>query len=365
MHAASAGARAVTTGLERLLVRRIRVAGPMTVADYMSDCLLHPEFGYYSTRDPLGAPGDFITAPEISQMFGEVVGLALAQAWLDLGAPRPACLAELGPGRGTLMADMLRAIRTVPGFAEALSVHLVEASPVLREAQRKAAGRPLHHHDTMESLPRIALFLVANEFFDTLPVRQFQRDGAAWRERMIGVGDDGALAFGLSDPVSPESLAGRMDDTRDGDIVEMRPAASAVAGEIGARIAESGGLALVIDYGGRRSLGDTLQAVRNHGSVPPLTDPGTADLTAHVDFGAIARAARPAAATRLTPQGEFLERLGMVQRAERLAEGLEGSALERHVAALHRLTHEREMGTLFRAMALYRNGAPLPPGFTA
>ncbi len=353
------------TELERRLIQRIRGTGPLTVADFMSDCLLHPEFGYYSTRAPLGVQGDFTTAPEISQMFGELLGLALAQAWLDREAPRPVCLAELGPGRGTLMADMLRAGRTVPEFAAALSVHLVEASPVLREVQRKTIDRPLRHHDSIESLPRFPLFLVANEFFDALPVRQFQRDGAAWRERMVGVDNDGALTLGLSDRVSPESLACRLGDTRDGDIVEVRAAANAIAGDIGARIAELGGLALVTDYGGQRSLGDTLQAVRAHRSVPPLTDPGTADLTAHVDFEAIARAARPAASTQVIPQGEFLERLGMVQRAERLAATLTGAARERHVAALHRLTHESEMGTLFRAMALYQEGAPLPPGFTA
>ncbi len=353
------------TELERRLIRRIRDTGPMTVADYMSDCLLHPEFGYYSTHDPLGAPGDFTTAPEISQMFGELLGLAIVQAWLDRKAPRPACLAELGPGRGTLLADMLRASRTVPEFHEALSVHLVEASPVLRDVQRKTIDHPLHHHESIESLPRVPLFLVANEFFDALPVRQFQRDGTAWRERMVGINSEGALTLGLSDPVRPKSLAGRLGDARDGDIVEIRPAADVIAGDIGARIAELGGLALVIDYGGLRSLGDTLQAVRDHKSVPPLTAPGTCDLTAHVDFEAIALAARPAAHTQAIPQGEFLERLGIVQRAERLAAGLTGFALENHAAALRRLTHEDEMGTLFRAMALYQEGAPLPPGFTA
>ena len=353
------------TELEKRLIQRIRSTGPMTVADYMHDCLLHPEFGYYSRHDPLGVSGDFTTAPEISQMFGELLGLALVQAWLDREAPQPVCLAELGPGRGTLMADILRASRTVPEFTEALSVHLVEASPVLREAQRQAIDLPLHHHDTIESLPRIPLFLVANEFFDALPVRQFQRDGAAWRERMVGVDNDGTLTLGLSDPVSPESLAYRLGDTRDGDIVEIRPAASVFAGEIGARIAKFGGLALVIDYGGQRSLGDTLQAVQAHRSVPPLTDPGMADLTAHVDFEAIARVARPAAHTQVIPQGEFLEHLGIVERAERLAARLQGSALDSHVAALRRLTHEDEMGTLFRAMALYQEGTALPPGFKA
>ena len=353
------------TELEKRLIQRIRSAGPMTVADYMHDCLLHPEFGYYTKNDPLGVSGDFTTAPEISQMFGELLGLALAQAWLDREAPRPVCLAELGPGRGTLMADMLRASRTVPEFPEAISVHLVEASQVLRGVQRKTIDHPLRHHDSIESLPRGPLFLVANEFFDALPVRQLQRDGAAWRERMVGVDSDGNLTLGLSDPASSELLADRLRDTRDGDIVEIRPAASAIAADIGARIAEFGGLALVVDYGGQHSLGDTLQAVQAHGSVPPLTDPGMADLTAHVDFGAIAHAARPAAHTRVIPQGEFLERLGIFQRAERLAEGLTESALESHGAALRRLTHEDEMGTLFRAMALYEEGTPLPPGFTA
>ena len=353
------------TELEKRLIQRIRSTGPMTVADYMHDCLLHPEFGYYARHDPLGVSGDFTTAPEISQMFGELLGMALAQAWLDREAPQPACLAELGPGRGTLMADMLRASRTVPEFPEAVSVHLVEASPVLRDVQRKTIDHPLRHHDSIESLPRVPLFLVANEFFDALPVRQLQRNGAAWRERMVGVDNDGNLTLGLSDPVSSEPLADRLGDARDGDIVEIRPAARAIAADIGARIAEFGGLALVVDYGGQHSLGDTLQAVQAHRSVSPLTDPGAADLTAHVDFGAIAHAARPAAHTRVIPQGEFLERLGIFQRAERLAERLTGSALESHGAALRRLTHEDEMGTLFRAMALYEEGTPLPPGFTA
>lgn len=353
------------TPLGQRLARRIGTDGPMTVADYMAACLGDPELGYYTTRDPLGTAGDFTTAPEISQMFGELVGLALAQAWLDQGAPAPFALAEPGPGRGTLMADLLRATSAVPGFHDALQLHLVETSPALRQAQAATLGRDdIAWHDTVTALPDLPLFLVANEFFDALPIRQAVRDGAAWRERMVGL-RDGALCLGLSDPTPLPQLAHRLGDTSDGDIVEFSPVAQAVAAEIGTRIAALGGAAVIVDYGDWRSLGDTLQAVRGHEHADPLADPGKADLTAHVDFEALARAARPCAASRLTPQGVFLERLGITQRAQALAQGLTGAALETHIAAHRRLTHPAEMGTLFKAMALFPQTAAPPPGLDA
>ncbi len=219
------------TPLERLLIAQIEEAGPMTLADYMAQCLMHPKYGYYATRDPLGAAGDFTTAPEISQMFGELLGLSVAQAWLDQGAPSPFALVELGPGRGTLMADTLRATRSVPGFHAAAQVHLVETSPTLRAAQAKAlVGAGPVWHDAVQTLPDLPLFLMANEFFDALPIRQAQRDGALWRERMVGRRGD-RLIPGLSAPSMLPPLAHRLEDTQPGDIVEFSPAATHIAAQ--------------------------------------------------------------------------------------------------------------------------------------
>ncbi|MDO7631523.1 MAG: SAM-dependent methyltransferase, partial [Loktanella sp.] len=186
------------TKLGALLAQRIAATGPMTLADYMADCLMHPQFGYYATRDPFGASGDFTTAPEISQMFGELIGLCLAQTWMDQGAPAQITLAEIGPGRGTLMADALRATRGVVGFHAALSVHFIETSPTLRKRQAEAVPDATWH-DSIETLPQAPLYLVANEFFDALPIRQFTRDKAGWREHMVGVQGD-TLLMGLSAP---------------------------------------------------------------------------------------------------------------------------------------------------------------------
>ncbi|AWZ19223.1 hypothetical protein RTM1035_15487 [Roseovarius sp. TM1035] len=349
------------SGLRAHFLARIAEAGPMSLADYMAVCLMHPEFGYYATRDPFGARGDFITAPEISQMFGELLGLCLAQVWLDQGRPARFLLAELGPGRGTLMADVLRATQRVPGFREAAEVHLVEGSAVLRAAQRRAIAGDVIWHERVESLPEGPLYLLANEFFDALPIRQFQRSGEGWRERVVGQ-SAGQLLLGLGGPVAPPALAERLVDTREGDIVETCGPAAAVMAEIGARIEGQGGAALIVDYGDWRSLGDTFQALKAHQPVDPLAEPGAADLTAHVDFEALALAAAPALHTRLTPQGVFLERLGIAARAEALARNLSGPALETHLAAYQRLTGAEEMGTLLKVMGLYPEGAAPPPG---
>jgi NADH dehydrogenase [ubiquinone] 1 alpha subcomplex assembly factor 7 len=348
------------TPLARLLAERIRETGPITVADYMAECLLHPVHGYYTTRDPFGAAGDFTTAPEISQMFGELLGLALAQAWLDRGSPAPFTLAELGPGRGTLMADILRATKGVPGFHAAARVVLVEASPRLREVQaRTLASHSPAWVERTNDLPQASLFLVANEFLDALPIRQFQHGPQGWQERLIGL-RDGALTFGLSAPLPqvPDTPAFR--HAGNGALVEDNLPARTVAAEVGARIARHGGIAYWIDYGGWRSQGDTLQALRAHAPDDPLANPGEADLTAHVDFEPIA-ALSPAFAW--DTQGAVLARLGIDARAERLAQNLTGDALESHRAALRRLTHPEEMGSVFKVLAMTSAGAPPPPGF--
>ena len=343
------------------LLTRIALEGPMRLDAYMQSCLLHPEWGYYTTRAPFGPEGDFITAPEISQMFGELIGLSLAQNWLDQGAPSPFTLAELGPGRGTLMADILRATARVPGFQDAAQVTLVEASPALRDVQRETLrGAEVTWAESAADLPDAPLFLVANEFFDALPIRQFIRQGAGWAERRVGAAE-GALTFGLG-PVTPQpALTHRLEDTKDADLVELCAPAAEIMQEIGKRIAAHGGAGLIIDYGDWRALGDTLQALENHSPADPLANPGQADLTAHVDFEALTRAC-PCPHSRVVTQGVFLERLGITPRAQKLAEALTGDALSNHIAAHRRLTHPAEMGNLFKVMGLYQKGQTPPPG---
>lgn len=348
------------TPLGDILIRRIRQTGPLSIADYMTECLTHPQHGYYTGADPLGRAGDFVTAPEVSQMFGELIGLFLAEAWLARGAPAPAVLAELGPGRGTLMADALRAAGGVPGFRAAMALHLVEVSPVLRAAQAAALSehRPAFH-DTPSTLPDGPLFLVANEFLDALPVRQFLRDGAGWSERVVGE-RDGRLVFGRTAPAPLAALEHRLADTGDGDLVETRPAAEAIVADIAGRIARQGGVALIVDYGSAApSTGDTFQAVERHRKTDPLARPGRADLTAHVDFDALTRAARAAGAEvhGPLPQGAFLARLGIGARAEALARRGDADAV---AAQLDRLTAPAEMGDLFQVLGLARKGDPPP-----
>ncbi len=350
--------------LRDLLIARIQQNGPMSLTEYMTDCLLHPELGYYTTRDPLGSQGDFTTAPEISQMFGELIGLSLAQCWLDQGRPAQICLAELGPGRGTLMADILRATRNVSGFHQAARIVLLEASQTLRDSQ----GKTLQAHspqwiNTVTDLPDMPLFLVANEFFDALPIRQFQRDGDGWRERLIG-SDGTSLAFGLGPLAAQAALQERFADTNDGDLVEFCAPAIPITSTVANRITTHGGTALIVDYGDWHALGDTFQALRKHKHADPLEAPGQTDLTAHVDFEPLAITARAAgcAHTRLTPQGVFLERLGITARAQSLAASQTGQVLDELIAAHRRLTHPEEMGNLFKVLGIYPAHAAPPPG---
>ena len=349
------------TPLARILAERIAKDGPMSLASYMAECLLHPDHGYYTTQTPFGAAGDFTTAPEISQMFGELLGLALAQYWLDLGQPSPFTLAEFGPGRGTLMADVLRATKGVPGFHAAMQVVLLEASPRLRTVQAETlqSGAP-QWIDRPSDLPNQPLFLLANEFFDALPIHQYQRDSTGWRERLVGLQGD-KLTLGLSTTKETAELDARFADYSPGAVVELCPQALPYVTAISDRIARHGGLALIVDYGGWRSQGDTFQAVKAHGFADPFAEPGQADLTAHVDFEYLAQASP--LAHSYTPQGAFLTALGIDARAARLAARLTGAALENHTAAHRRLTDPAEMGRLFQVLGLYRPGAPLPPGF--
>ena len=323
------------TPLERALRDRIQAHGPISVESYMEACNAY----YYATRDPLGARGDFTTAPEVSQMFGEMVGAALADCWKRAGAPAEAIYAELGPGRGTLAADALRMLRAA-GFPG--EVHFVETSAVLRAAQA-AAVADAHWHETIDDLPARPLLLVANEFLDALPVRQHV-DGT---ERRVTIGA-GGLAF-----------------DRDGDIVESSPARDWTVSAIATCLAVEGGAALVIDYGHERGgAGDTLQAVRGHSYAPVLANPGEQDLTAHVDFEAVATTARDAGAavTPLVTQGEWLLRLGIEARAQALSLANPERASDIQ-AALERLTSPGEMGQLFKVLGLHSPQWPAPAGF--
>ncbi|MFT4151778.1 MAG: class I SAM-dependent methyltransferase, partial [Paracoccaceae bacterium] len=288
-------------------------------------------------------------------------GLCLAQAWLDQGAPAPFTLAELGPGRGTLMADVLRATRGVPGFHAGMQVVLIEASARLRGVQRdRLAGVPVTWADSAADLPDLPLFLLANEFFDALPIRQFTRNGAGWRETMVATAGDG-LVRALGPVARIAALEDRLDEPP-GAVVEICPAAAPVMAEIADRICAHGGAAVVVDYGGWTSRGDTFQALRDHRFADPLAEPGLADLTAHVDFAALARAAAPAASAFVT-QGALLSRLGIAARAARLAAQLDGERLAAHLAATRRLTDTAEMGSLFKALAIHPPETRPPPGF--
>ncbi|MBN9026941.1 MAG: class I SAM-dependent methyltransferase [Rhizobiales bacterium] len=349
------------TPLGEKLVRRIENFGPITVADYMAACLGDPEFGYYMTREPFGAAGDFVTAPEVSQMFGELIGLWAVATWQRMGSPATFVLAEIGPGRGTLMADALRAARIAPNFEPAARIVLVETSPRLREIQaRTLTGHAIDWAEQVDGLPDGPAILIANEFFDALPVRQFLRTGAGWAERMVGV-SDGKLVFGLR----PDAHVDGADDRApEGSLVETASISAAIMATLATRLVQFGGAFLAIDYGHAESgYGDTLQALRQHRFDAPLAHPGEADLTVHVDFAALARAARAngATASAVWTQGDFLLALGLVERAGRLGAGKDAAAQDAIRAAVERLAGPAAMGTLFKVLCVTGGDLLAPP----
>jgi len=360
-------------GLLEVLRARIASDGPLTVADYMAEALTHPARGYYTTGDPFGAAGDFVTAPEISQMVGELLGLWAAEAWQRLGRPPNLRLVELGPGRGTLLADLLRAASWVPGFRESLRLDLVEVSPALRASQAArlaAAGVAPSWYDTLAQVPDDAPSLcLANEFFDALPVRQLVRLPAGWCERLVTAEPDRpGLVFALGPP-SPKAAAyvpPALRDAPPGSVVEVSPAALSLATELGRRVANRGGAALILDYGRAAPAAEaTLQALRRHARAEPLADPGSADLTAHVDFPMLAQALAEGGATihGPVPQGDFLHGLGIAERAEVLRRHATAAQAEALDAAVARLCAADQMGTLFKALAAVPPGFGVPAGF--
>jgi NADH dehydrogenase [ubiquinone] 1 alpha subcomplex assembly factor 7 len=354
------------TALERHLCNVIVTHGPLTMARYMAEALGHPEHGYYMTRDPFGAAGDFITAPEISQIFGELIGAWCADVWMQMGAPPTVHLVELGPGRGTLMKDALRATQRVPGFHEALRIHLVETSPRLRETQATSLeGQSVSWHDTTTDVPEGPLILIANELFDALPVHQFQFTEDQWHERLVEVSQEGAGLRLVLDPAPNKSeILRRFAQPKNGAIAEVCPAGVALVEHIVERVVRDTGAALIIDYGHAASgYGDTMQGVRDHATQSIFEAPGMVDLCAHVDFAALAEAGRAGGATIWGPvsQSTFLSQLGINARAATLTDASPTDAKD-IAAATHRLTHADEMGTLFKVLSFSR--APLhPAGF--
>ena len=344
----------------------IAAEGPITVAQWMDACLHDAQGGYYASRPSLGAEGDFLTAPGVSQMFGELLGLWSVSVWLALGRPSPVRWVELGPGDGVLIADARRAAaRALPAFVAAAEITLVETSAPLRERQRTAmGGAPPRWAERLDEVEGGApLILVANEFLDCLPARQFVRvAGGAWAERRVGLAQGGGFRFGLAPPPSDFAAPAWAVGAAEGEVLELSPGQAALGAELGARLARDGGAALLIDYGrAAPGLGDTLQALRRHAKIDSLAEPGEADLTVHADFPAVAAAARAAgaAASRVLTQSELLQRLGIGARAEALARARPDRA-ETIGRQLHRLLAPGEMGELFKALALTAPGLEAP-----
>ena len=345
--------------LETLIRKHIAANGPMPVSRYMQMCLTHPDHGYYLRRDPLGRDGDFITAPEFSQMFGELIGLWAASVWNAMGMPQEVKFIELGPGRGTMMADALRAVRILPAFHDAISVHLVETSPTLRDRKRLmlAVAAHVEWYDSIDDVPEGPAIILANEFFDALPVHQAVKQETGWHERVIEI-DDGVLAYGVAkDPIPRFEvlLPPLVRAAPNGAIFEWRSDTAIMT--IARRLRDQSGAALIIDYGHLRSdAGDTFQAVAKHNFTNPLRNAGHADVTAHVDVQALARAAEDVGARAHGPveQGAFLNRLGIETRAQALMKNATEDGKKLITAGLARLTgpSPEGMGSLFKVLGI-------------
>ncbi|MER9966047.1 class I SAM-dependent methyltransferase [Mesorhizobium sp. M0060] len=356
------------TRLKTRIAELIGAVGPIPVSEYMALCLFDPQDGYYTTREPFGAAGDFVTAPEISQMFGELIAVWLYQAWLAVGRPMPVAIAEIGPGRGTLMRDMQRTLsRLDPALTASASFAMIETSPRLAEIQKRTlagTAATVAWHETIDTLPRTPLLIVGNELFDAVPIRQFVRAGAGWRERMIGLDDaNGLRFFAGAGSVDPMLLPDDAENAPQGAIVEMAPARAALMTAIAERLAGFGGAGLFLDYGYLQpGIGDTLQALRKHDHEDVLANPGEADLTAHVDFAALAATVRAHGLdAHLSTQGEFLLKMGLLERAGRLGANADEAAREKVAADVERLAGPQSMGELFKVLAILPAEIAVPP----
>ncbi len=365
-----------TASLDERLKRLIALHGPISIATYMAQCLSDPDQGYYTTASPIGAEGDFTTAPEISQMFGELIGIWFLSVWQQAGRPTPFRLVELGPGRGTLITDMVRAIRSNPEAAEALDLHLVEISEALTQQQKTSLAKidsTATWHQSIQTLPDAPLFIVANEFFDALPIHQWVYHDNKWHERVVGIGRDDAgqnhLTFGLGAVKDlPSPITSPRPD--EGAIREQCPMAEAIISQLSNHLSSHGGAALFIDYGcDRDGYGDTFQALRKHQYASPLQSPGKQDLTAHVNFMALVEAARKALSessinsitvSPIIRQGQFLLSMGLLERAGQLGAG-KGQAQQDDIrTAVERLAAPEQMGDLFKLLALYGSEIQAP-----
>lgn len=336
----------MTTDLENIIRQLITYNGSLSVAAYWSLCLSHQQHGYYMHRDPIGQTGDFTTAPEISQLFGEMIGIWIAEQWQEMGRPKAFYLVEMGPGRGTLMADILSVAKVIPEFLSAIQIHLVEMSPALRDKQGEVIkGHQLVWHDDLSTLPNNApIIVIGNEFLDALPIHQYVFQNDKWFERVVGLDVYKNLSWGVVDagldiPPPPEA----------GVVLEISPPRENIVADIAARINAQGGAGLLIDYGYDVSgYGETLQAVKDHQYANVLKDCGDVDITSHVDFGILKQIVEAAnLSVRLSGQGEFLKRLGIEIRAEQLM-----AKSENIHSGLHRLIDDAEMGKLFRVMEI-------------
>lgn len=361
----------MNNNFETYLKQRIQNEGPITLADYMQACLSDPDHGYYRVRDPLGALGDFITAPEISQVFGELIGIWSLSVWNSLGQPGPFKLIELGPGRGTMLNDALRAARILPGFLKNTSVHLTETSPVLRDKQKELLS---HHavefswHDDPENIAPGPSIIVANEFLDALPIHQLVFRGGKWFERMIGLDSKDELMFiHALKPFTNHNIIPRLPQkVTDGDILEIRPAVSEVIRMLKKRSTLHPVVALFIDYGhSQTAYGDTFQAIKNHKFYPPLKTPGEADLTSHVDFGALKELANKSGMRTYGPltQSHFLQKLGIQQRTEQLVKSSTPDKRRGIVEGVERLVAAGKMGELFKVLVVTGGTQVIPPPF--
>jgi NADH dehydrogenase [ubiquinone] 1 alpha subcomplex assembly factor 7 len=339
------------SAIGRNLAQKIMDDGPIPVADYMKAVAE----AYYERDNVFGRAGDFVTAPEVSQIFGELIGLWCVTAWQQLDQPRLFNLVECGPGRGTLMSDIMRTVFDIaPKFAHSAQIRLIERSAARRtEQQRALEGLDVTWHENLSELPEGPCIIVANEFLDALPIEQFVKCDGEWRERLVDFKDD-TFAFAVADQ-AVAIADGAFDDCPDGSILEQSAAVTSVTREMGALCAERPGIALLIDYGHvRTDVGETLQAVKNHAYTAVLADPGAADITAHVDFAAVAEAARAAGARVIGPaeQGVWLRRIGATVREAQLCEGKPTDQIETIRSGVRRLIEPEHMGTLFKVVAL-------------
>ena len=359
----------VTTPLARKIAALIRATGPMSLSEYMNYCLYDPDHGYYANRRAIGEHGDFTTAPEISQMFGELIGIWCAAVWQAFGSPRKFVLAEAGPGKGTLMSDLLRAASFVPGFADAVTVNLIETSPMMKDEQRRNIPDAFEVKwiSTLEDADDGLFVLIANEFLDAIPLRQFVKTGQGWCERSVALGEKDELRWVTTTPLTDPALLPAGEEVEpEGAVFEYAPAREAWTQMLSERIARDGGAALLIDYGhSDTGFGDTFQAVRGHEYTDPLLEPGLADLTSHVDFEAISRAASKEGVlvSRLATQSEFLLAMGLAERAGQLGAGKTEAEQESIRIAVERLVSPDAMGSLFKVLALGTD--PLPVGLAS